>query len=80
MATINHERKRVVINVIHFREDSKLRPHAFNIGKLDETLGQKKLLGLTAEKKLAGAYAEVPSLSPLAWSKTADFAMVLFRR
>ena len=41
MATINHERKRVIINAIRFREDSKRRPHVFNIGKLDETLGKK---------------------------------------
>jgi hypothetical protein len=41
MATINHERKRVIINFIRFREDSKRRPHSFNIGKLDETLGKK---------------------------------------
>jgi len=41
MATINHERKRVISNVIRFREDSKRRPHVFNIGKLDETLGKK---------------------------------------
>jgi hypothetical protein len=39
METINHERKRV-INAIRFREDSKRRPHVFNIGKLDETLGK----------------------------------------
>jgi hypothetical protein len=45
MATINHERKRVITNVIRFREDSKRRPHDFNIGKLDETLGEKKSSG-----------------------------------
>jgi hypothetical protein len=45
MATINHERKRVISNVIRFREDSKRRPHVFIIGKLDETLGEKKCSG-----------------------------------
>jgi|MudIll2142460700_1097286.scaffolds.fasta_scaffold641260_1 hypothetical protein len=41
MATINHERKKVIINAIRFREDSKRRPHVFNIGKLNETLAKK---------------------------------------
>jgi hypothetical protein len=35
--------KRVITNVIRFREDSKRRPHDFNIGKSDETLGEKKI-------------------------------------
>jgi hypothetical protein len=57
MATINHERKRV-INAIRLRVDSKRRPHIFNIGKLDETLGKKP----SARVWLPGRRISVPRI------------------